>query len=235
MTLSYNHCWPVNTTPFSVEDKQAIKVLSLNNCYGANCLFKMFSNKLCKSWTLGWLKTLIQKTDARSFTVTVNVVWVCVHCLTAHCSCCCKHPTCWRSYVEPKQWSRFYKFVLSLKNDKINTHCDILILFLFLIITLRHCAICATENICSVSMLRLNLYFQRIFLSFSTILVTFSQNLVWLWRTTAAITNIDTWLRQQQRKVQWFFFMVHSVVLGYNCTGNDYIIETRRSRTINFC
>ena len=46
------------------------------------------------------------------------------------------------------------------------TYCDfLLILFLFLSVTLRHCAI---DNNCFVCMLQSNLYFQRIFIAFST-------------------------------------------------------------------
>ena len=48
------------TMPFSIEDKHTIKVLRLNNGYGAVHLLKMFPTK---PWTLNGSKTLIWKID----------------------------------------------------------------------------------------------------------------------------------------------------------------------------
>ena len=44
--------------PFSIEDKQAIKMLRQTKRYGAKCLMSMFPNK---QWSLGGLKKLIRK------------------------------------------------------------------------------------------------------------------------------------------------------------------------------
>lgn len=46
--------------PFSIEDKQAIKMLRQTKRYGAKCLMSMFPNK---QWSLGGLKKLIRKID----------------------------------------------------------------------------------------------------------------------------------------------------------------------------
>ena len=83
--LFINHSWHVNTTLFYVKDKHTIKVLSQNNCYGAECLYKMF---LTQQWTLRGLKTLIQRTEAR------NCIEV-AHCSTpTQCWRRCKHQRC---------------------------------------------------------------------------------------------------------------------------------------------
>jgi len=47
--------------PFSIEDKQRIKVLRQQKLYEAIKILRMFSNK---NWTLSGVKTVVSKTDA---------------------------------------------------------------------------------------------------------------------------------------------------------------------------
>jgi len=88
----------------------------------------MFTNKLFKLWTLGGLKTLILKTDANS-----NIEQ-CLGSGRPHTVCIAANINDVADLVLSQD--RCYKFVLLLKDDRMNTHCDILTVLTFMLLNL---------------------------------------------------------------------------------------------------
>lgn len=138
----------------------------------------MFPNKLCKLWTLGGLKTLTHKTDVCSS--------------IEHCLVNGQLHTVWlHTVLVDADFNDVEYLRLILDMTQITTLCfrwnrntyvdfllisTVMLLFLFSTMTLRYRPI---ENNCSICMLRLYLYFQRIYGTFNNLVQTLLKILGW--------------------------------------------------------